>query len=126
MHSIFGELEIIDDITYAIESVFVDLNQETAYGAGADGAGGANSIGITQYLTSKINDKLSAGSLVEWWKNSGDSEYNVTFGLNYQARDCIVVRPEVRTDWGADAQGVRAATNADDQTVFGIDVILSY
>ena len=126
VHSIFGELEIIDDITYAIESVFVDLNQETAYGAGADGPGGANSIGITQYLTSKINDKLSAGARVEWWKNSGDSEYNVTFGLNYQARDCIVVRPEVRTDWGADAQGVRAATNADDQTVFGIDVILSY
>jgi len=126
VHSIFGELEIIDDITYAIETVLVDLNQETAYGAGADGPGGANSLGITQYLTSKINDKLSAGARVEWWKNSGDSEYNVTFGLNYQARECVVVRPEVRTDWGADAQGVRSASNIDDQTVFGIDVILSY
>ena len=58
--------------------------------------------------------------------SGGDSEYNVTFGLNYQARECIVVRPEVRTDWGADAQGVRSASNIDDQTVFGIDVILSY
>ena len=76
---------------------------------------------ITQYLTSKVNDKLSAGARIEWWKNSGDSEYDVTFGLNYQARDCVVVRPEIRTDWGAST-----ATGEEDQTVFGIDVILSY
>ena len=117
VHSVYGELEIIDDITYAIESVLVETNQE-------DAAGAAHSVGITQYLTSKINDKLSAGARIEWWKNSGDSEYDVTFGLNYQARDCIVVRPEIRTDWGADSAAVRGTQ--EDQTVFGIDVILSY
>ena len=48
----------------------------------------------------------------------------MTFGLNYQARDCIIVRPEVRTDWGADSANARSGQ--EDRTVFGIDVILSY
>jgi len=64
---------------------------------------------------------LSAGVRIEWWKNNGQSEYDLTFGLNIKPRDCVIIRPEVRTDWGA-----ATATGEEDQSIFGIDVILTY
>ena len=112
-HSVYAELEIEDEIYYGIESVLVETNSGTM--------GHFHDVGISQTLSTSITDSLSAGTRIEWWKRNGRSEYDLTFGLNIKPRDCLVIRPEVRTDWGA-----QTATGEEDQSIFGIDVILTY
>ena len=113
VHSVYAELEIEDEIYYGIESVLVETNSGSQ--------GHAHTVGISQILHTSITDELSAGVRIEWWKNNGQSEYDLTFGLNIKPRDCVIIRPEVRTDWGA-----ATATGEEDQSIFGIDVILTY
>ncbi len=113
VHSVYAELEIEDEIYYGIESILVETNSGTM--------GHGHQVGISQTLHTSITDTLSAGARIEWWKNNGASEYDLTFGLNIKPRDCVVIRPEVRTDWGA-----QTATGEEDQSIFGIDVILTY
>ena len=113
VHSVYAELEIEDEIYYGIESVLVETNSGSQ--------GHDHTVGISQILHTSITDDLSAGVRIEWWKKNGQSEYDLTFGLNIKASDCVIIRPEVRTDWGA-----ATATGEEDQSVFGIDVILNY
>ncbi len=114
-HSVYAELEIEDEIYYGIETILVETN------SGNPAFGHGHHLGLTQTLHTSITDELAAGVRVEWWKAQGDSFYDLTFGLNIKPRECITIRPEVRTDWGA------ATTRGEvDQSVFGIDVIMTY
>ena len=105
-HSVVGQLEILDGLRYVIQSDMVETNHHL------------HVYGLNQYVLYDINDTLSAGVRAEWFKVNGVSENDVTFGLNIKPRDCVVIRPEVRTDWEPSA--------GTDQSIFGIDVILSY
>jgi len=115
VHSVYAELEIEDEIYYGIETILVETN------SGNPAFGHGHQVGISQTLHTSVTDTLSAGVRIEWWKNNGQSEYDLTFGLNIKPSDCVVIRPEVRTDWGA-----MTATGEEDQSIFGIDVILNY
>ena len=112
MHSVVASLDILDDVKYVVQSNLRETNAATAN----------DQISITNYLQYDINDTLAAGARIEWFKSDGASEYDVTFGLNIKPRDCLVIRPEIRTDWG---NGI-AAPETDDRSIFGIDMILSY
>ena len=112
-HSVYAELEIEDEIYYGIESILVETNSGSL--------GHDHTVGISQILYTSITDDVSGGMRIEWWKKNGQSEYDLTFGLNIKASDCVIIRPEVRTDWGA-----ATATGEEDQSVFGVDVILNY
>jgi hypothetical protein len=112
-HSVYAELEIEDEIYYGIETVLVETNSGTL--------GHGHHLGLVNSLNTSITDELAAGVRIEWWKAQGKSYYDLTFGLNIKPRECITIRPEVRTDWGA------ATTRGEvDQSVFAIDVILTY
>jgi hypothetical protein len=113
VHSVYAELEIEEEIYYGIESVLVETNSGSL--------GHDHTVGISQILYTSITDDVSGGMRIEWWKKNGQSEYDLTFGLNIKASDCVIIRPEVRTDWGA-----ATATGEEDQSVFGVDVILTY
>ena len=74
--------------------------------------------GINQYLFYTLNDCAAVGTRVEWWKNDGVSYNAATFGLNYRPHANLVFRPEIKHEWvpGLDL----------DQTIFGIDMIVTY
>ncbi|QDU54975.1 hypothetical protein Pan181_11600 [Aeoliella mucimassa] len=122
-HSIVLDCTLSDKLNYVFQSDLVGYD-DTAAG----GAFGAQ-VGINQYLFYTMSDCLAAGARVEWWKSDGivaadnsTSQYGITYGLNYKPHANVVIRPEVRHNWlPADA------TLPDfNQTVFGIDAILTY
>jgi hypothetical protein len=92
----------------------------------------SRTIGINQYLIYELNDRWAAGARVEWWQNNlfdgvggpvaaGQPyvSYNAaTFGLNYRPHPNLVLRPEVKHEW--------VPAEAFEQTIFGIDMVLTY
>jgi hypothetical protein len=52
----------------------------------------------------------------------------MTYGVNITPMDKLVVRPEVRHMWAPGANGAGGAGHNDlfNQTVFGIDAIITY
>lgn len=73
---------------------------------------------INQYLFYALNDVVSLGTRMEWWKDDGVSHYEYTSGANVRLTDCLVWRPEWRYDW--------SPGNDYDEETFGMDVILTY
>ena len=79
---------------------------------------------LAQYAIYKVNDCLSFGSRFEWYKSSRftgvqNSTYSLTTGLNFRRSANMVVRPEVRVDWGAGA--------ADPgNLIFGTDAVFTF
>ncbi|HSG73209.1 MAG TPA: outer membrane beta-barrel protein, partial [Planctomycetaceae bacterium] len=84
-----------------------------------------------------INDKLTAGTRLEWWKAGGGGfsslgaglgsfdVYAITAGLNIKPMDHIMIRPEVRHDWTPDIAGL-AGSDSINYTTAAVDVILSF
>ncbi len=67
---------------------------------------------------------LAFGSRIEWWKSNQlqanmASTYDFTMGANYRPQANILIRPEVRWDWGQSA-----LDNGD--VNFGCDVIFTF
>lgn len=86
-----------------------------------------DSIGQINYAFYEINDKLKAGVRQEWYKADSTSYYTFTYGLNVKPMECLTVRPEVRHMWSPGNDNVYG--NGEDlynQTVFGVDAILTY
>ncbi|HJQ79784.1 MAG TPA: outer membrane beta-barrel protein [Lacipirellulaceae bacterium] len=89
-------------------------------------------VGVNQYLFYTLNDCWKLGSRLEWWKSNNDpygvgrstSYYGATVGVNYRANANLVFRPEARYNWTNES----AANGTADfnQTVFGVDAILTY
>jgi hypothetical protein len=95
-----------------------------------DGVAG-DSIGQINYAFYQINDKVRAGIREEWYKADGISYYTLTYGVNIFPCKNLVVRPEVRHMWSPGNDLVYGAANGFNeslfnQTVFGIDMILTY
>ncbi len=87
-----------------------------------------NSTGQINYLFYQINDKLKAGARQEWYKADGSSYNTMTYGVNIMPMDKLVIRPEVRHMWSGADNSVAAPGHEDlfNQTVFGIDAIVTY
>jgi len=87
-----------------------------------------NSTGLINYVFYTINDKVKAGARQEWYKADGTSYNTMTYGVNITPMDKLVVRPEVRHMWAPGSNGAGGAGHDAlfNQTVFGIDAIITY
>jgi hypothetical protein len=99
-------------LNYVLQSDLVsvrDTNEETG--------------GVNQYLFYTLNDCLALGLRFEWLKDDllgagrGDA-YALTGGVNYRPHANVMLRPEVRYD--------RSDDDVYDQTVFGMDAIVTF
>jgi hypothetical protein len=104
-HSVVFDLSVTDRLNYVLQTDLFDANNVEA-------------VGINQYLLYSLNDCWGVGARVEWWKNDGRSANSATFGLNYKPHANIVLRPEVKQEWEPGLQR--------DQTIFGMDAIVTY
>lgn len=57
-------------------------------------------IGVNQYLFYTVNDCVKVGVRGEWWKTDFLNRYAVSAGVNIRPDANLVIRPEVRYDWG--------------------------
>ncbi len=86
-----------------------------------------NSTGQINYLFYTINEQLKAGVRQEWFKADSVSYNTLTYGVNIKPADMLVIRPEVRHMWSPGASvGGQGHDDLFNQTVFGIDAILTY
>lgn len=110
-HSVVMDVTLTENLNYVLQSDMVDAD-----------TGGAvandDSVGINNYLLYTVNDWLRTGSRMEWWKGDGESHYGMTSGLNVLLADNLIWRPEYRHQWSP-ANGTR-------QSIFGMDMILTY
>ena len=70
------------------------------------GEGRYSSYGINNHFLYKLNDRWGAGMRVEWLRDNGGyvteeagTYYQFTWGLNWNPRKNVSIRPEVRYDW---------------------------
>ena len=124
-HSLVFDVDLTCNLEYVLQSDYVDSDIDRNFDN--------QDVGINQYLFYTVNDCLAVGSRLEWWKSNlvtGDqciSFYEATFGLNYKPHANVVVRPEVRYDWTPAETRVSAAAGVDyDETVFGVDMIVTF
>jgi hypothetical protein len=88
-----------------------------------------NSVGQINYLFYDIAPKVTAGLRQEWYKADSVSYYTLTYGVNVRPMANLVIRPEVRHMWSPGANNTATEPGRGDlfnQTVFGIDAVLSY
>jgi hypothetical protein len=93
-----------------------------------DGIAG-DSIGQINYLFYDVNPRTKLGLRQEWYKADSVSYYTLTYGVNVKPMANLVVRPEVRHMWSPSANNTFFQPGRGDlfnQTVFGIDAVLSF
>ena len=83
-------------------------------------------ISLANYLTYKIDDCVSAGARLEWWKSDGQSINEMTYGLNIKPHSNVTFRPEIRYDWNPGAGTLLNGRAGNDQTSFNFDVIFTF
>ncbi len=98
---------------------------------GAPGAGVAkNSTGLINYAFYDINSKLKAGARYEWYKADGTSYQTLTGGVNIKPTANLIIRPEVRYMFSPGNRQIYTGPGYSgqlfNQTLFGIDAILTY
>ncbi len=106
-HSIVMNAQLTDKLEYVIQSDMVSIGQVNPNGIAPGGLPGGNvnvplgndQVGINQYMFYTINDCLSVGGRMEWWKTDGVSFHELTGGINYKPHANVIIRPEVRYDW---------------------------
>ena len=112
LNSAYAEMQLTNRICYVIQGDVLNLS-------------GQDELGLVNGLYYHVNRKLAFGSRVEWWKSdqqglgTSRSTYDWTVGANYRPMQNVVIRPELRTDWGA-----FAASPGD--TLFGVDAIFAF
>lgn len=119
-HSIVVDWVINDKWEYVFQSdtMRTDLNPYLGVGNQFD------TVGVNQYLFYTINDCLKAGTRAEWFKADGISYNEVAFGVNVTPIKNLRIRPEVRYQWSPNANNFLSVP--EDQTIFGIDAILTF
>jgi hypothetical protein len=125
-HSIVFDVALSQDLKYVMQSDVVSYDDDDNHLG--------SQVGINQYLFYTVNDCLALGTRMEWWKSDGivgeddsASFYGLTYGANYRFNSNLIVRPEVRHNWTPAEDAYEANTGFDfNQTVFGVDAILTY
>ena len=105
------EVRLTDKVTYGMQGDYLNLQTN-------------DEIGMTNYLFYSHNKCFAVGTRLEWWKsdqlfNSSQSTWDWTLGANWRPNANVVIRPEVRMDWGA------AAVNEWDP-ILGIDAVFLF
>jgi Putative beta-barrel porin-2, OmpL-like. bbp2 len=115
-HHFVTTVALTDKLNYALSS---DINHNDTF----------DSISAGNYLIYSFNDKMGVGGRAEWMKFNGVSYYETTLGVNIKPVSNLIIRPEIRHQWSPGAQGgnnpLGNAAFAD-QSIFGIDVILTF
>lgn len=106
-HSIVADFVLTERVNYVLQTGYRDLDETKS-----------EDFSINHYLFYTLSDCLGFGTRMEWWKQDGDSHYALTSGVNYRPHANLILRPELRHDWNPG--------NYDEQTTFGMDVILTY
>ncbi|MCL4205395.1 MAG: outer membrane beta-barrel protein [Pirellulaceae bacterium] len=119
-HSIVLDVDITERLNYVFQSDWMKVQDIGIDDGELVSLAGANleTFGINQYLIYTLNDCWAFGARLEWWKPEGESFYNATFGVNYRPHTNVVIRPEIRHEW--------VPTENYEETIFGIDMVLTY
>ncbi|MCA9261429.1 MAG: porin [Planctomycetales bacterium] len=110
-HSVVIDVSLTDNLNYIFQTDHLNI----------DNPGGLverDTTGINQYLIYSLNDIVSLGQRIEWWKDDGVSHYESTSGVNVKLLSNLVWRPEYRYDW--------SPAGGYDEKTFGMDMILTY
>jgi hypothetical protein len=123
-HSNVIDFSLSSKWEYIFQSDYLDTTTTTAANEGL-------AYGINQYLFYTINDCWKWGTRCEWFKTNQfgptTSFYETATGLNYKASANLIVRPEVKWNWGNEAafEAVNGA-NTFNNTLFGVDAIYTF
>lgn len=89
-----------------------------------------DSTGFINYLFYEMNSCVKAGTRLEWYKADGTSYNTLTGGFNVKASSNLLIRPEIRYMWSPGNQQIYTGSGYSgelfNQTVFGIDAIMSF
>jgi hypothetical protein len=107
-HSIVADYAITEKLNYVFQSDFLDTNADE----------NNKQYGINQYVLYAIAEQVAVGGRFEWWKSDGNSQYEVTGGVNIYPLEFLTIRPEIRHDWNPGL--------GDDFTTFGIDAVFVF
>jgi hypothetical protein len=130
MHSLVTDVTLTDKLQYIGQSDL--LTTENAVGDTV-----RDSIGYNNYLIYTMSDCLAFGTRLEYWQNETGGEdfdyVDLTLGANFKPHANLLIRPEIRWDWVDGDLAVLAANdgptlqdNRDQQTTFGIDMIVTF
>ena len=142
MQSNVANIQLTEDLNYIFQSDILDTED-------ASGATVRKTFGINQYLIRQFGDCVGMGARFEWWNVDSASQgfygndvapfqgdydiYALTLGMNVRPHANLVVRPEIRWDWVDGNRDQLAIAgfdiledNADRQTTFGIDTIITF
>ena len=125
-HSVVLDEALSQNLSYVLQSDVVSYDDDDNHFG--------SQVGINQYLFYTVNDCLALGARMEWWKSDGivgdddsASFYGLTYGANYKVNSNLVIRPEIRLNWTAAEDAYEANTGQFfNQSVFGVDAILTY
>lgn len=106
-----AEVQLTSKIQYVAQVDYLNLQS-------------ANEFSLINSMFYCHNRCLAFGGRLEWWKSNqfqpeSSSTYDFTLGANYRPKANILIRPEVRWDWGQNA-----VDNGD--VVFGFDTIFTF
>jgi hypothetical protein len=106
-HSIVLNAGLTDRLNYVFQTDYLTTDNTNE-----------DDIGINQYLIYQYSDIIGLGTRMEWWKNDGVSNYELTTGVNVKLLGNLIMRPEVRKDW--------VPATGFDEDMAACDVILTY
>jgi hypothetical protein len=110
------DYQISDKLNYVFHSDFLNAGQYETFG-------------INQYLLYEINDCVSAGTRMEWWKVEGSSVNAFTVGLNVKPHANVTIRPEWRYDWSPGGQtnnGLQTGNGSQSDGTFAVDAVITF
>jgi hypothetical protein len=122
--SVVVDLTLTERLSYVFQTDYLQVDST-----------GEDNVGINQYLFYTVNDCISLGSRIEWWKadsitgyapfgstlpagGGSFSYYEYTSGINIKPHPNLVLRPEMRFDWSP-------ALNYD-ETTFAVDAYFTF
>jgi hypothetical protein len=100
-------------------------------------ADSAKWYGVNQYLTYDINDQVSVGTRLEWFRDEDGTRVNgnkahflaATVGLNYKPLSWLTLRPEVRYDHSIETAAYNIENDegkSNDQVLISADAIIRF
>jgi hypothetical protein len=110
-HAIVMNASLTEKLNYIAQSDYMRIDN-TAAGVEEE------DLGLNQYLIYQYSDAIGLGTRMEWWRNDGVSNYELTTGVNIKLLDNLIVRPESRLDW--------VPATGYDESMTAVDVILTY
>ncbi len=123
-HSIVVDTAVTEQLNWVFQSDFLTTDEDVL-GSGED----YEAYGINNYLLYSINDMIGVGARGEWWQADGTDYFGITAGVNVKPFPNIIVRPELRYQWGPEedeGDDNPAGRPMDEGVIFGMDAILTF